>query len=97
MVEQNNNKNSKNIKRQIGNKNSDIYDIVCYSDDEENSEKNVNDLIKKIEKNKLEKGLIAARKNGRFINLKLLGCLVINVSGLINFRTPYFGPNLFQK
>lgn len=69
-------------------KNSDnIYDIICYYDDnnDEESVGNVNDVINKIEKanngkrNNKNNNNTSHYSDKSYLHWKLLGCLIINV------------------
>lgn len=67
--------------KQTAENSDNIYDIICYYDDnnDEESVGNVNDVI-----NKIEKANNGTRNNSRnsdksYLHWKLFGCLIINV------------------
>lgn len=72
------------IKTKQNAENSDnIYDIICYYDDnnDEKSVGNVNDVINKIEKanNGTRNSDNSRHSDKSYLHWKLLGCLIINV------------------
>ena len=72
-------------------KNSDnIYDIICYYDDnnDEESVGNVNDVINKIEKaNNGKRNHNTSRYSDKsYLHWKLFGCLIINVRTVVIIR-----------
>ena len=71
--------------RSNAHKDKDIYDVICYYDDQEDQEKGiqtVNDVIYKLAIDKRQR---QRKHDDNYIKLKLLGCLLINVN-LKNFK-----------
>lgn len=81
-------------------KNSDnIYDIICYYDDnnDEESVGNVNDVINKIEKaNSGKRNNNTSRYSDKsYLHWKLFGCLIINVRNCCDYYRKGFSLPLF--